>query len=79
MSNWIDTLRVVLLDEMEVLRATVDEGHCHCVEVEVEALSTRVLSSAEYILYTTRYSSLTFGVRGEELGGVSGILGCKME
>ena len=33
-----------------------------------------MLSSAEYILYTTRYSSLTFGVRGEELGGVSGIL-----
>src|SRR5258705_5105633 len=41
MSNRVDTLRVVHLDEMEVLRATVEDGRCRCAEGEVEALSTR--------------------------------------
>src|SRR5258705_9218855 len=43
MSVRVDTLHVVHLDKMEVIRKAVDEGRCHCGDVEVEAgsLSTR--------------------------------------
>src|SRR5882724_6842910 len=41
MSNRVDTLRMVHLDEMEVLRATIEDGRCRCEEGEVEVLSTR--------------------------------------
>src|SRR5258707_10841692 len=53
MSNQVDTLRVVHLDEMEAIREAVNEGRCHCGEVEVEVGS---LSTREGSLPVSEYS-----------------------
>jgi len=52
-SNRVDTLRVVHLDEMEGIREAVNEVRCRCGEVEVEAGS---LSPREGSLPVSEYS-----------------------
>src|SRR5258705_143777 len=53
MSVRVDTLHVVHLDKMEVIRKAVDEGRCHCGDIEVEAGS---LSTREGSLLVSEYS-----------------------
>src|SRR5258705_2560650 len=64
MSNWVDTLRIIHLDEMEGIREAVHDGHCHCGEVEVEAGS---LSTREGSLPVSEYS--VGAVRSEVVTG----------
>ena len=69
MNNQVNTLCIVHLDEMEVLRETINEGRCHCVEVEVEVEAVLMregsLPVSEYSVGAVRSEVGTGGGSGQ--------------